>query len=140
MQSRNNWYVCIGLKFDQHLTKFVGDEFHHTCRSLKQKAPAEDAVRRLVEAFPRWRESLPQELRIEGVQWTSDSVWILLVMALCYRLECMVYRSLEKHYKKAGNNAQEWVVQQLHTTIFELDTIVRRATMHQLAPLLPMSL
>ncbi|KAH6668275.1 fungal-specific transcription factor domain-containing protein [Halenospora varia] len=117
----------------------IGDDFHHTCRSLMQKTPAEDAVRRLVEAFPRWRESLPGDFRIEGVQWTSDSVWILIVMSWCYRLECMVYRSLEKHYEKAGNNAREWVVQRLHSTMFELDTIVRRATMHQLAHLLPMS-
>jgi hypothetical protein len=62
-------------------------------------------------------------------------------MAWCYRLECMVYRSLVQHYKRSGKSSQQgWAMQQLHNTMFEFDTIIRKAILQGVVPLLPLSL
>jgi hypothetical protein len=108
---------------------------------MAQMHPAEFSVQQQTDAFPRWREALPKELRVEVIQqWNKDSIWILVLMAICYRLECMVYRLLQKHYDKTGAGPREWAIQQLHSAMFELDTIIRRASMRHTAPLLPMAL
>jgi hypothetical protein len=107
---------------------------------MDQMQPAEVAMQQLKEAFLQWREGLPKELRIDTVQWSNDCGMILVMMGWCYRMECIFYRSLLQYYDSSGKGSRDWALQQMHGAMFELDTIIRRATIHQVGPLLPMSL
>lgn len=71
--------------------------------------------------------------------WENEGIWVLVLMAWCYRLECMLYRTPRKAYV-ADSNERERMTEILHRAIFELDTIVRRAVTHCMGRLLPMSL
>lgn len=71
--------------------------------------------------------------------WKNEGIWVLVLMAWCYRLECIIYRSLRKAYT-AEDSEREQVTDSLHRAIFELDAIVRRAVTHRIGQFLPMSL
>lgn len=83
--------------------------------------------------------ALPRSIQLESVRdWKNEGVWILVLMAWCYRLECMIYRSASKNYP-LGDIEHDRMADSLHRAIFELDAVVRRAVTHRVGQFLPMS-
>ncbi len=95
----------------------------------------------LAEAISRWRGSIPEELLIDRVTtWTSGNVWIIVLLAMSYRLECVFYRLVRERAKGVDADALAWSKQRLLASIFELDTLMKRAIVHDLVHLCPPSL
>lgn len=103
--------------------------------------PTRECERELAKALSSWRKSLPRELQIEGVQsWSSGNIWILLLLAVSYRLECIFYRTVRRKYQAENNSLCDWASSRLWRTMFELDTIVGRVITHEAVALLPIVL
>lgn len=92
-----------------------------------------------------WRRSLPPEMRIENVQeWTPSKIWIFVLMAMSYHLECILYRTVRKrgHEDTGTSFVSDRGVQRQkqQNAMFELDTIIKRVVLLKLSRLCPLSL
>ncbi|KAH8817146.1 hypothetical protein F5884DRAFT_778551 [Xylogone sp. PMI_703] len=118
----------------------IGAQFIAMYQSPKS-FPIRGSEKDLADKFSVWRQSLPEEFRAERVpSWSSHNMWILLLLAMSYRLECIFYRTLQKRYKTNNATLYDWAVKRLWSCMFELDTIIGRAVMHDdLIDSLPMS-
>lgn len=102
--------------------------------------PSMNTAREFVETLSTWRGSLPDDLLLNRVvQWTSANVWILFLWAMSYRLEGSFYRMLRQQ-KRTSNDVNVWAARQFPCCIFELDTLLRRAVVHEVAQYCPPSL
>ena len=81
-------------------------------------------------------------MRIQNIQeWTSSRIWVLVLMAMSYHLECIFYRTLrERSRERAGTDSlmDPWAQKQQHA-MFELDTIIRRVVLAKVAKFCPLS-
>ncbi|PPJ59588.1 hypothetical protein CBER1_01172 [Cercospora berteroae] len=117
----------------------IGSADHSALLALQRHSLDDKQVSDLQDAIFEWRLALPRELRVESVKsWKQEGIWVLVLMAWCYRMECMFYRALRKPRRPI---APEWatMTERLHASIFELYTVVRRAITHQVCSLVPMS-
>lgn len=91
-------------------------------------------TRDFANAILEWRSSLPNDLLPSRVStWSSENVRILILLAMSYRLERVFYRTVREQSR--GSDDQEpvkWYKQQLLSSIFELDTLLNRAVVHDL--------
>jgi hypothetical protein len=94
------------------------------------------------EEFASWRKSLPDEFSITRIStWSSDNVWIVFLLAMSYRLECLFYRIAREHFKlNYDGETLNWCQQQLIESVFELDTLINRAIVHDVVKYMPASL
>lgn len=94
------------------------------------------------EEITTWRRQLPEDLSPARVQsWSRDNVWIIVLLALSYRLECVFYRHAREVMQQEGDKSTvSWCRQQLWGCVFELDTLMNRAVMHDLIQYCPSSL
>lgn len=67
-------------------------------------------------------------------------MWILLLLAMSYRMECIFYRTLRKRYRDINLTRCEWATQRLWSSMFELGTVIGRAMAHDIVDILPLSL
>ncbi|CZR65931.1 uncharacterized protein PAC_15831 [Phialocephala subalpina] len=123
----------------------IGDQFLRAFRSpgLEPAGIRREnlSMENLASSFSTWRESLPIELQIGKVgEWSRDSIWILVLMAMSYRLECLFYHALREQYKSAGDERLSTAVERLHLAMFEIDTIVGRVMLYKKWNLCPLSL
>ncbi|EXJ91718.1 hypothetical protein A1O3_00268 [Capronia epimyces CBS 606.96] len=111
------------------------------------------AAYELAEAISHWRSSLPAELSVDMVvRWSKENVWILVLAAMSYRLECVFYREVKKQLRTvtmdgvnadtdADTNANlDWASQRLYSSVFELDTVIGRVLTHNLGQFCPASI
>lgn len=95
---------------------------------------------RIIDSIRSWKLSLPVQLRPESVKdWNEDGLWTLVLMAWCYRMECNIYRNLNKTFG-AIDDSNACYTQRLQTAVSELNIVVKRAVTHKVGKLLPMSL
>ncbi|EXJ66163.1 uncharacterized protein A1O5_10779 [Cladophialophora psammophila CBS 110553] len=87
-----------------------------------------------------WRMQLPAEMRTEGVyDWCQTNIWPLVLMARCYLLECIVYRVLRDSFRASGDAPlADRSARRLQTAMFELDSILDRIMLHNLARYCPL--
>ena len=111
------------------------------------KAPNLEVIPELVlQSLERtlfvWRTSLPPELRLDNIQvWTSGKIWVLVLMAMSYHLECIFYRTLrERSRGRASTDVlmDPWAQKQQHAML-DLDTIIRRIVLAKVAQFCPLS-
>lgn len=122
------------------LIRFEGAKFLRLFKSSGIHSSL-STVYELAEAISSWRSSLPEDLLIDRVtRWSSANVWIIVLLALSYRLECLLYRWVREQTRGLDEDAFAWSKQQLLSSIFELDTLMKRAIVHGLIKLCPPSL
>ena len=94
------------------------------------------------DEFSAWRRMLPEDFSTNRVSsWTSDNVWILFLLALSYRLECLFYRRVREDHRESGGSGEiAWFKKQLAACTFELDTLMSRAIEHDVVKFAPASL
>ncbi|KAJ0418323.1 fungal-specific transcription factor domain-containing protein [Aspergillus carlsbadensis] len=86
----------------------------------------------------QWRKALPYELRPESVTaWTHDNHWILVLRAMSYRFESVLWREERKlHDFDEGRT----MLRKQQDAMLELDMILERFMLHNLVELCPFSM
>lgn len=89
-----------------------------------------------------WRKQLPAEMQLGTLQeWSSENIWILVLLAMGYRLEAVFCRASKEVYKALEDSrAVQRTSQRQESAMFELSTIIQRASMHEVLHLCPLSL
>lgn len=106
------------------------------------RTPSDVAAQEVGEEISSWRRSLPAEMHIERVQeWSASNVWVLVLAAMGYRLECILYRTISDKYRGGENDtplAQKAGPKQ-QNAMFELGIIIDRIALYQIACFCPLS-
>jgi len=108
-----------------------------------EPAASDEAWLQLEETLLRWRKDLPTEMHIERVhEWSVSNIWPLVLLARSYLLECIMYRMIRNNHRAASGVSTPIAraIRRLPTAIFELDTIVDRIMLHDLARFCPLYL
>jgi hypothetical protein len=80
-------------------------------------------------------------MHVESVQeWSASNIWILVLMAMSYRLECVFYRALRERYRTSADESVHRAARRQQSAMFELDTIIDRFVLHNVARFCPLSL
>ena len=119
---------------------YSGSDAHTAILSRSALELDRQRVTEIIDNIHSWKVKLPSKLRPESVkEWDEEGLWILVLMAWCYRMECNIYRALRKANDLVSDDFVD-STRRLQTAIFELDIIVKRAVTHNVGKLLPMSL
>jgi len=73
-------------------------------------------------------------------QWSNENVWILVLKAMSYRLECMFYRNLRDLYRSGEDNLRQRAVQKQLNAMLELYSVLDRIMLHDLVGFCPLSM
>lgn len=119
----------------------LGAKFLRHSRTISYRWTS-SSVMTYADEIATWRRRLPEDLSQSRVQfWSRDNVWIIVLLALSYRLECVFYRhAREVMHQEGDESTVSWCRQQLWGCVFELDTLMNRAVMHDLIRYCPSSL
>lgn len=80
------------------------------------------------EMISSWRRALPVGLCTDGVAaWDSSNIWILVLSAFGYRLECLLYNGLRRKAHLLREEDAAWAKQRLLNAMFGLGAVLRRA-------------
>jgi hypothetical protein len=84
---------------------------------------------------------MPLELHTETVaDWSNENVWILVLKAMSYRLECVFYRNLRKHLGLGEDQFRRRALQKQQSAMLEFDAILDRVMLHSLVEFCPLSM
>lgn len=119
----------------------LGAQYLRLARTSAAQIPL-PAAHTFADSMSTWRHDLPNDLLVDRVKhWNSKNVWVIILQAMSYRLECIFYRTLREHLRKLGDeDSLRWCNQQLFNSIFELDILMNRAVVHDLVQYAPSSL
>ena len=118
----------------------IGAQFLDLFRSLGQVPTKEDCLR-LEHTLFDWRQSLPYDLHVEGVQeWSSVNVWVLVLQMRVFLTECIFHRSVRKLFWHQDADFARRAEKRLHHATFEMDTILDRILLCDVARWCPLFL
>jgi hypothetical protein len=119
----------------------AGGQFIETFRK-PGKEPLPQDIEHLENAISAWRREVPVEMHLDSIQeWSSSNIWILVLLAMSFRLQAVFYRAVrEYHHSKGDTAAMQKAARKQENAMFELGTIIQRVSMHGLACLCPLSL
>ncbi|KAH8595050.1 fungal-specific transcription factor domain-containing protein [Bisporella sp. PMI_857] len=121
------------------LAKF-GAQFLRAFR-YNDSVPPVSQAQGFAESLSAWRRALPPELSIDRVsEWNESNIWIIFLLAMSFRLECVFFRILRQRTRAYNPELEKWARQGLQRAIFELDTLLRRAMVHDVVSFCPPSL
>ncbi|KAL2785969.1 fungal-specific transcription factor domain-containing protein [Aspergillus keveii] len=88
-----------------------------------------------------WRTSFPEDLLLDRVyHWDDSNARVLFLWSMGFRLECSFYRTLRQRTKGIDEESAAWANERLRRCIFELDTVLKRAVVNDVALFCPPSL
>jgi len=120
------------------IDRITGAEFLKLFRT--DSFPTLDQARELSERIAKWRASVPRELLIDQIsELSAENVWIIFLLAMSFRLECLLYRNLRRR-DRTNAESVSWADARLTLSIFELDTLLKRAVVHGVVQYCPPSL
>ncbi|KAH8690552.1 hypothetical protein BGW36DRAFT_465466 [Talaromyces proteolyticus] len=103
--------------------------------------PPRNACRKLEEKIFHWRIGLPPELQFETVDnWSPENVWVLLLRAMGYRLECFLYRDMRLLLRSESDSLRSPFLQKQQSAMLELDSIIHRIMLYDLVGFFPLSM
>lgn len=95
----------------------------------------------LETALYSWREALPPELSAETIHhWSHQNIWVLILRAMSYRLECLLYRKVRRLHGVGCDHLTLRTLQKQQNAMLELDTILDRIIIHDLVSCCPLSM
>ncbi|KAK5400806.1 hypothetical protein LTR06_011227 [Exophiala xenobiotica] len=123
-------------------------EFLRIARHKKIAGGGLSTITEFPDAVAHWRRSLPKELLPTEDTLLSrvtlkptSNVWMIVLLAMSFRLECLYYRTARDQLRPLNNSeAIDWCTKQLFESTFELDTLLNRAVVHDLVQYAPSSL
>lgn len=106
------------------------------------KAPTRDEIESLSDRISLWRKELPPEMQVQSLQeWSEDKIWILVLLAMGYRLEAVFCRAVKAYHRSQNETTlMEKMAQRQESAMFELSTMIQRASLHEMLHLCPLSL
>jgi hypothetical protein len=109
--------------------------------SIPDSTPTRSACGELEKAIHHWRKELPLELHVDSAErWSNETVWILLLRAMSYRLECVFYRNLRKLYDAGEDSSKPCALQKQQNAMLELSAVLDRIMLQDLVGCCPLSL
>lgn len=94
-----------------------------------------------LDSVIRWRVSFPEDLLLDRIcHWDENNSWVLFLWSMGYRLECSFYRTFRQRTMGVHGESAAWANERLRRCIFELDTVLKRAIVHDVARYCPPSL
>lgn len=91
-----------------------------------------DEVRDIGAAIVAWRCDLPPKLRADiASHWSDSHVWVTVIHAFSFRLECLFYRTLRRRVDMVDPADVAYVNQRLQSAIFELSSVLRRVMAYE---------
>ena len=134
--------ICMSMVFSDmgHCADdILAGQYIDTFRRLDAQATragCEDIEKRLSD----WKRGLPSELQPENVdRWSQENVWILVLRAMGYRLECLLYRDI-RELPRLEPDARRRALQKQQNAMLELDSIFHRVMLHDLVGFCPFSM
>jgi hypothetical protein len=123
------------------LSKMTGSQFLKLF-GRPGKGPTPEKLKQLENDIFMWKAGLPLEMHVDTVQdWSVTNVWILVLLAISFRMQAVFYRALRGYYRALADTAgMEVAFQRQKHVMFELGTIIRRVSVHNLGRLCPLSL
>jgi hypothetical protein len=89
----------------------------------------------------QWPSALPPELHTEAVSdWSRENVWVLVLKAMSYRLECVFYRNLREVLGAEEDESRRRALQKQQGAMLEFDAILDRIMLHNLVEFCPLSM
>lgn len=74
-------------------------------------------------------------------EWTEENIWTLVLLAMGFRLEAVFCRATKAHHRGTGDTeAMSRCAQRQEAAMFELSSVIQRASMNGLLHLCPLSL
>lgn len=74
-------------------------------------------------------------------EWSEANIWILVLLAMAFRLEALFYRATKSYHRLTGDGlGLKRSVQQQDAAMFELSIVIQRAYMSGMLHLCPLSL
>lgn len=106
------------------------------------KAPTQDEIDTLSDRIFLWRKQLPLEMQVQSLQeWSEEKIWILVLLAMGYRLEAVFCRAVKAYYRSQNKTTLvDKMAQKQESAMFELSTMIQRASLHEVLHLCPLSL
>jgi hypothetical protein len=102
--------------------------------------PTRSACGDLEKAIHDWRKDLPSELHLEIVEhWSNDTVLILVLRAMSYRLECVLYRNLRNLFDAGEDSSKHRALQKQQNAMLELSAVLDRIMLQDLVSCCPLS-
>ncbi|KIV92256.1 hypothetical protein PV10_06713 [Exophiala mesophila] len=117
----------------------LGSQFVNAFRK-PGKAPSASFIAEFAGSLVEWRRALPTELRIESVQeWSSSNVWIIILLATSYHLEAIFCRAQHELHRHKDQAMMERAIKRQQSAMYELGTIIQRASLHDVIRFCPLS-
>lgn len=104
--------------------------------------PSSAEIESLENEITEWKRKLDITMSIGALHdWNADNIWILVLLAMSFRLEAVFYRALGAHLRRSGDGPSlAQLTQKQDNAMFELSSIIQRASLHQVISLCPLSL
>jgi hypothetical protein len=101
----------------------------------------ETKARSIQADLSHWRSTLPPELQLAHIQqWNVANFWVLVLMVRAYLFECLLFRKLAETTESQGNRTSQIASEGLRIAMFELDTVIERLVLYDLAKFCPLYL
>src|SRR6201999_3683647 len=95
----------------------------------------------LERAIMQWRSALPPELHTDTVgDWSNENVWILVLKAMSYRLECVFYRNMRELFGAGEDQARRRALQKQQGAMLEFEAILVLVMLHSVFANCPLSM
>ncbi|KAF5640800.1 cutinase transcription factor 1 beta [Fusarium sp. NRRL 52700] len=109
--------------------------------SVIRRVPSNSEIKILEDDIMGWKNKLDPEISLMAFQeWSTANVWVLVLLAISFRLEAVFYRALrELHRRSSDYTSMQRVTQRQENAMFELSSIVQRASINNVIGLCPMS-
>lgn len=112
------------------------------CFTVPGRTVSSSDIQSLENEIISWKKQLDPVLCIRIHEWTVDNIWVLILLATSYRLEAVFYRRARDHFRRIDEDPA--MAAQLHqkqeNAMFELSSIIQRASLHKVLGLAPLSL
>ncbi|KAL2834151.1 hypothetical protein BJY01DRAFT_253104 [Aspergillus pseudoustus] len=105
------------------------------------KPPSTAQINALSDKITSWRLNLPPIMLVGTLsELSSDNILVLVLLAFGFRLEAVLYRSAKQYYQSQNDlTSIRKVAQRQEWAMFELSTIIQRASVHEVLHLCPLS-
>ncbi|KAM5374737.1 hypothetical protein ACJZ2D_006381 [Fusarium nematophilum] len=103
------------------------------CFTPAGRVPSGAEIESLENEIMEWKRNLDTTMSMGALHdWNVDNIWILVLLAMSFRLEAVFYRALGAHFRRSGDDSSlAQVTQKQDNAMFELSSIIQRASLHQ---------
>ncbi|KAF9781426.1 hypothetical protein IL306_014045 [Fusarium sp. DS 682] len=120
----------------------IPERFASVIPPTTRRVPSTSEIKGLEDDIMGWKNKLDPGISLLAFQeWSVANVWVLVLLAISFRLEAVFYRALrELHRRASDHTSMQRVAQRQENAMFELSAIIQRASINNVIGLCPLSL